>query len=69
MFKAIALKENGSIPLETEGLQIPQELIAGSDDHARRIDIFYTQQPLSLLRSDIAVAGQRRYQRAEMQSS
>jgi len=43
MFKAIALIENGSIPLEAEGFQVAQDLIAGTCDHARSIDIFDTQ--------------------------
>jgi hypothetical protein len=43
MFKAVALIENGSIPLEAECFQIAQQLIAGSGDHARSIDIFDTQ--------------------------
>jgi hypothetical protein len=43
MFKAVALIEDGSIPLEAEGLQVAQDLIAGTCDHAWSIDIFNTQ--------------------------
>ena len=69
VFKARALVQNFTIPVETEGFQIAQNLISSTGYYPWCVDIFDAQQPATLLRTDITVTGDCGYQRAEMQGS
>ena len=67
--ETLALVDDIAVPFETEGFEVAQDLVGGAVDDARCVDVLDTQKPASVLRFHVAIAGQRRHQRAEMQGS
>jgi hypothetical protein len=66
-FGTPALPEHRAIPLEAKGLKCFQDIVRGTRDIARRIDILHTHQPLAALAAGIEKTADRRDQRPEMQ--
>ena len=57
------------MPLEAEGLERAKHLIRAPRHHARRIEIFDSQQPVRAVCARIEIAADRGEQRAEMQGT
>jgi hypothetical protein len=62
MALALALVPHRTVPFETEPFQCSQNLIGSTFDFSRRVEIFHSYQPLTLVGTGIEITGQSRQQ-------
>ncbi len=66
-FVPLRLPQHVAIPVQTVVVKLAQDGIGGAGDFARRVDIFNTNTPDTLVRAGLQVAAERGDQRAEVE--
>ena len=66
-FMSLRLPEHLAVPVQTVVVKLAQNGVGGPGDFARRVDIFNTNAPDTLVRAGLQVAAERGNQRAEVE--
>jgi hypothetical protein len=66
-FVPLRLPEHLAVPVQTVVVKLAQDGVGGPGDFARRVDIFNTNAPDTLVRAGLQVAAERGDQRAEVE--
>jgi hypothetical protein len=60
--ESVALAQDGTVPPQTEGFEIGQDLVGRAWAGARRVEVLDTEQPFSAMRAGIEIAADGRDQ-------
>lgn len=65
----LTLIQHRTIPMQSEALECSEDRVGGSGDRSEGIEIVDANEPLTLSRSGLEKAGERRIERAEMEGT